>query len=158
MYLNSLKKRICRISTRERMDEYDSCSRKKKKRGWYTKEKKILLEIFIQFLFQIVFRKQTYFIYNLIIIIRFIRFVHSNRTNFPTNKGINVFEIRAKTLLFKPMDKLTCYSIITPLKDKEFNSKLLITFLSLFLIVQKAFSKEILNSRDTFEIIFQILS
>lgn len=149
MYLNSLKKRICRISTRERMDEYDSCSRKKKKRGWYTKEKKILLEIFIQFLFQIVLRRQTYFII-LIIIIRFIRFIHSNRTNFPTNKGINVFEIRVETLLFKPMDKLTCYSIITPLKDKEFNSKLLITFLSLFLIVQKAFSKEILNSRYNF--------
>lgn len=101
---------------------------------------------------------KTNIFYNLIIIIRFIRFVHSNRTNFPTNKEINVFEIRVETLLFKPMDKLTCYSIITPLKDKEFNSKLLITFLSLFLIVQKAFSKEILNSRDTFEIIFQILS
>lgn len=93
---------------------------------------------------------KTNIFYNLIIIIRFIRFVHSNRTNFPTNKGINVFEIRVETLLFKPMDKLTCYSIITPLKDKEFNSKLLITFLSLFLIVQKAFSKEILNSRYNF--------
>lgn len=31
MYLNSLKKRICRISTRERIWEYDSCSKKRKK-------------------------------------------------------------------------------------------------------------------------------
>lgn len=45
------------------------------------------------------------------------------------NKGINVFEIRVETLLFKPMDKLTCYPVITPLKDPMRN--LIGSFLSL---------------------------
>lgn len=49
---------------------------------------------------------------------------------FPLNKGINVFEIRVETLLFKPMDKLTCYPVITPLKDPMRN--LIGSFLSLF--------------------------
>lgn len=49
---------------------------------------------------------------------------------FHRNKGINVFEIRVETLLFKPMDKLTRYSVITPLKDPMRN--LIGSFLSLF--------------------------
>lgn len=48
---------------------------------------------------------------------------------FHRNKGINVFEIRVETLLFKPMDKLTRYSVITPLKDPMRN--LIGSFLSL---------------------------
>lgn len=116
MCLNSLKKRICRISARERMSVWFLSEKRKKKERRKNFETNIFYIWWL--LLGICLFESKPVIFLILLSVPFHR-----------NKGINVFEIRVETLLFKPMDKLTRYSVITPLKDPMRN--LIGSFLSL---------------------------